>query len=102
MWKFIVDVVQDFVSSLQPDVGRGSLHVSNVFLLVFPIDIENKSTIENINSYIYIQFLASYFRDPSCWKQWYIEIYRVGYNWRTVNTLTSPHISGQLGTNNPC
>ena len=34
MWKFIVDVVQDFVSSLQPDVGRGFLHVSNVFLLI--------------------------------------------------------------------
>ena len=33
MWKFIVDVVHDFVSSLQPDVGRGFLHVSNVFLL---------------------------------------------------------------------
>ena len=36
MWKFIVDVVHDFVSSLQPDVGRGFLHVSNVFLF-FPI-----------------------------------------------------------------
>ena len=39
MWKFIVDVVHDFVSSLQPDVGRGFLHVSNVFLLlslIFP------------------------------------------------------------------
>ena len=34
MWKFIVDVVHDFVSSLQPDVGRGFLHVSNVFLSV--------------------------------------------------------------------
>ena len=34
MWKFIVDVVHDFVSSLQPDVGRGLLHVSNVFLLL--------------------------------------------------------------------
>ena len=34
MWKFIVDVVNDFVSSLQPDVGRGFLHVSNVFLLL--------------------------------------------------------------------
>ena len=34
MWKFIVDVVHDFVSSLQPDVGRGFLHVSNVFLFV--------------------------------------------------------------------
>ena len=33
MWKFIVDVVHDFVSSLQPDIGRGFLHVSNVFLL---------------------------------------------------------------------
>ena len=33
MWKFIVDVVHDFVSSLQPDVSRGFLHVSNVFLL---------------------------------------------------------------------
>ena len=32
MWKFIVDVAHDFVSSLQPDVGRGFLHVSNVFL----------------------------------------------------------------------
>ena len=34
MWKFIVDVVHDFVSSLQPDVGRGFLHVSNVFLFL--------------------------------------------------------------------
>ena len=34
MWKFIVDVVHDFVSSLQPDVGRGFLHVSNVFLFI--------------------------------------------------------------------
>ena len=32
MWKFIVDVVHDFVSSFQPDVGQGFLHVSNVFL----------------------------------------------------------------------
>ena len=32
MWKFIVDVVHDLASSLQPDVGRGFLHVSNVFL----------------------------------------------------------------------
>ena len=32
MWKFLVDVVHDFVSSLQRDVGRGFLHVSNVFL----------------------------------------------------------------------
>ena len=37
MWKFIVDVVHDFVSSLQPDVGRGFLHVSNVFLFVVHI-----------------------------------------------------------------
>ena len=35
MWKFIVDVVHDFVSSLQPDVGRGFLHVSNVFLFIW-------------------------------------------------------------------
>ena len=32
MWKFIIDVVHDFASSLEPDVGRGFLHVSNVFL----------------------------------------------------------------------
>ena len=32
MWKFIVDVGHDFGSSLRPDVGRGFLHVSNVFL----------------------------------------------------------------------
>ena len=37
MWKFIVDVVHEFVSSLQPDVGRGFLHVSNVFLLILQI-----------------------------------------------------------------
>ena len=42
MWKFIVDVVHDFVSSLQPDVGRGFLHVSNLFLLKCSIgDIYN-------------------------------------------------------------
>ena len=35
MWKFIIYVVHDFVSSLQPDVGRGFLHVSNVFLFHF-------------------------------------------------------------------
>ena len=34
MWKFIVDVVNDFASSLQPDVGRGFLHVSNLFLFL--------------------------------------------------------------------
>ena len=34
MWIFIVDVVHDFESSLQPDVGRGFLHVSNVFLFL--------------------------------------------------------------------
>ena len=33
MVKFRVDVVDDFGSSLQPDDGRGFLHVSNVFLL---------------------------------------------------------------------
>ena len=33
MWKFIVDVVHDFGSSLQPDVGRGFLHVSNVLYI---------------------------------------------------------------------
>ena len=38
MWKFIDDVVHDFVSSLQPDVGRGFLHVSNVFLLKLKLD----------------------------------------------------------------
>ena len=30
--KFLVDVVHDFGSALQPDVDRGFLHVSNVFL----------------------------------------------------------------------
>ena len=35
MCKFIVDVAHDFVSSLQPDVGRGYLHVSNVFLFPY-------------------------------------------------------------------
>ena len=33
MWKFMVDVVHDFGSSLQPDIGRGFLHVSNMYLL---------------------------------------------------------------------
>ena len=37
MWKFIGDVVHDFVSSLQLDVGRGFLHVSNVFLFILCI-----------------------------------------------------------------
>ena len=38
MWKFIVDVVHEVVRSLQPDVGRDFLHVSNVFLF-FEINI---------------------------------------------------------------
>ena len=33
MLNFIVDVVHDFGSSLRPNVGRGFLYVSNVFLL---------------------------------------------------------------------
>ena len=37
MWKFIVDVVHDFVSLLQLDAGRGFLHVSNVFLLMIEL-----------------------------------------------------------------
>ena len=37
MWKFIVDVVHDIGSSLQPDVGRWFLHVSNVFLIIHGI-----------------------------------------------------------------
>ena len=31
-----------------------------------------------------------------------VKIYRVGYNRRTVNTLTTPHISDQLGTEKAC
>ena len=34
IWKFIIYVVHDFVSSLQPDVDRGFLHVSKVFLFI--------------------------------------------------------------------
>ena len=32
----------------------------------------------------------------------FIEIYRVGDNRRTINTLTTPHICDQLGTENAC
>ena len=35
-----------FVSSLQPDVGRGFLHVSNVFLLL----LQEKNIVEEIES----------------------------------------------------
>ena len=38
MWKFIVDVVHNFGSSLQPDIGRGFIHVSIVFLFIKKID----------------------------------------------------------------
>ena len=38
MWNFIVDFVHDFVSSLQPGVGRGFLHVSNVFLQTIALE----------------------------------------------------------------
>ena len=34
MWKFIFDVAYDFIISLQPDVGRRFLHVSNVYLFL--------------------------------------------------------------------
>ena len=40
MWKFIVDVVHDFGSSLQLGVGRGFLHFSNVFLFLSEINSE--------------------------------------------------------------
>ena len=57
MWKFIVDVVHDFVSSLQPDVGRGFLHVSNVFLL-------NSQKTPCISVYIkYVTFAWPYQQD---------------------------------------
>ena len=47
MWKFIVDVVHDFVSSLQPDVGRGFLHVSNVFLLYDDVKMKFVAVLQN-------------------------------------------------------
>ena len=63
MWKFIVDVVHDFVSSLQPDVGRGFLHVSNVFLLKSSIKFQGHTGQKNQHfwpelsiSGLYLQF----------------------------------------------
>ena len=46
MWKFKVDVVHEFVSSLQSDVGRGFLHVSNVFLCSFDYTIKGQWKLE--------------------------------------------------------
>ena len=47
--------------------------------------------------------MASHFRDISrCLSKWFIEIYRVGDNRRTVNTSTTPHICDQLGTESAC
>ena len=51
MWKFIVDVVHDFVSSLQPDVGRGFLHVTNVFLFLIYIHLHGSSPLPNNKLY---------------------------------------------------
>ena len=60
MWKFIVDVVHDFVSSLQPDVGRVFLHVSNVFLLYVANNLSSEID-ENMNPldkvYIYMDIV---------------------------------------------
>ena len=50
MWKFIVDVVHDFVSSLQPDVGRGFLHVSNVFLYFITVISFSKAMILTLSN----------------------------------------------------
>ena len=44
---------------------------------------------------IYIEFLASHFKDLS-------RFYRMGDNRRTVNTSTTPYISDQSGTENTC
>ena len=56
MWKFIVDVVHDFASSLQPDVGRGFLHVSNVFLLIISSQIiyDHMEIIQHQHLFIYL------------------------------------------------
>ena len=79
-------------------VTQGQINVVTWFL-VLPIDIENKSTINCINIYIYIKNYTSVLGIIfSQSLPLYIEIYRVGDNRRTVNTSTSPHISGQLGT----
>ena len=74
------------------------------WFLVLPIDIENKSTTESINIYkaIYRVFGIIFSRSLSQKAVVYRNLDRVGDNRRTVNTSTSPHISGQLGTNNPC
>ena len=51
----------------------------------------------------YVEFMASQFSDISrCLSKWFIEIYRVGDNIRTVNTSSTPHIRDQLGTENAC
>ena len=57
------------------------------------------SIIERVIIYIYIEFFASYFCDPSHCLAKFTGC-QVGDNRRTVNTSRSPHISDQLGTEN--
>ena len=56
--------------------------------------------IERVTIYIYMNMSGSRHHilaiSPA------VKIYRVGDNKRTVNTLTTPHISDQLGTENAC
>ena len=69
---------------------------------MLPINIENLYWLSRgwyIYTYIYINFLASYFCDPSRCLAKFTGC-QVGNNRRTVNTSTSPHISDQLGTEN--
>ena len=51
----------------------------------------------------YVEFLASHFSDISrCLSKWFIKIYRVGDNKRTVSTSKTAHICDQFGTENAC
>ena len=69
MWKFILDVVHDFVSSLQPDVGRGFLHVSNVFLF----QVQNKEKHQSSASLPFVREVHQWpvdspYKRPLTWK----------------------------------
>ena len=82
-------------STILYDTEGGKLHLCSDNKLTNSVAVRYKKSISIIETvisidYRYIDFLASYFSDRSR------GIYRVGDNWRTVNTSANPHISDQL------
>ena len=99
MWKFIVDVVHDFVSSLQPDVGRGFLHISNVFLSYLPWKCSQPGICSLLIWFYLCMSRVSESRERR-WREWNVKKKNLFTFWHSYNTCINViNFNADLGSN---